>query len=210
MLNANYTNFSLTKSNYYYKAINMLHKLKHQNTKRKINKMKKTNKDKKYYIYELVNDVNSKKYIGQTSDPEHRFSLCQYRAKKIKDAIKKIGWDKFHANLLEVVYTKEDADKMELHYIEKFDTVNNGYNSTYGTTYVGNKKRSAKATAKQRATMSTSKWYFNPKTEETVRIMKDAPVPAGFVPGRGGQKKAVRTHVLWAKIKKETPIAEIA
>lgn len=28
MLNANYTNFSLTKSNYYYKAINMLHKLK--------------------------------------------------------------------------------------------------------------------------------------------------------------------------------------
>lgn len=38
MLNANYTNFSLTKSNYYYKAINMLHKLKQQNTKRKINK----------------------------------------------------------------------------------------------------------------------------------------------------------------------------
>ena len=170
----------------------------------------KKNNTKTYYIYKLVNDANDKVYIGQTRNPKARFSVCQYRGKKIADAIKEIGWDKFHFNLLATTTEESEANRLELHFINEYDSVNNGYNSSYKTNEHRANKRSAKARAKQRATMSTSRWYFNPKTEETVRIMKGGLVPVGFVLGRGGQKKSVRGHSLWQKIEMETPIAEIA
>lgn len=153
-----------------------------------------------YYIYKLTNDVNSKVYIGQTSDPQHRFQVCQYRAKKIADAIKEIGWEHFHANLIATAPTREIAGELEAQYIDWYDSVNNGYNSTYSTHYIGNSKRSAAARSRQRATMSTSRWYWNPKTDETIRIMKGGLVPNGFVLGRGGKKKSVRGHSLWMKV----------
>ena len=56
----------------------------------------KNNTTKTYYIYKLVNEANDKVYIGQTRNPQSRFSKCQYRGRKIKDAIESIGWDKFH------------------------------------------------------------------------------------------------------------------
>lgn len=162
--------------------------------------MKNNTTKKTYYIYKLTNDVNSKVYIGQTSDPKDRFQVCQYRGKKIADAIKEIGWEHFHANLITTTTDKLEANRLEYENIVKFDSVNNGYNSTYGTNYVGNKKRSKKTCAQQSATMSTSRWYWNPKTDETIRIMKGGLVPNGFVLGRGGKKKSVRGHSLWMKV----------
>ena len=140
---------------------------------------------KKYYIYKLWNTKNSKLYIGQTTSPYYRFARCHYRAKKIKDAIDSIGWSNFHAEIIFETSSKVKADKMEYAFIKKFDTVNNGYNSTYNTHYIGNKHRKVASTKKQRATMQRIKWYYNPKTNETIRLLPEAEVPSGFVPGRG-------------------------
>lgn len=168
---------------------------------------------KLYYVYILRNDVNDKVYIGQTNDPKDRFYEIQYRGKKIADAIKKIGWDKFHANLLGVYDTEDVANNMEFFYIQKFDSVNNGYNSTYKTNEHRSAKKSAARNAKASATMSKSKWYYNPKTDETIRIIGDAAVPKGFVLGRGGKIKKVKGHDLWLNVTEkhvDNAIAEIA
>lgn len=167
-----------------------------------------TNSTKLYYIYKLTNDVNDKVYIGQTVDPKDRFYACQYRGQKIKAAIEEIGWDKFHANLITTTKSEKRANTLERFYIEKYDSVNNGYNSTYKTNEHRSATRSAERNAKARATMSTTRWYYNPSTGETTRIVKGALVPTGFVLGRGGQLKKVKGHALWKKV--EVPAAEIA
>ena len=141
-----------------------------------------------HYIYKLWNTKNKKLYIGQTKSPYYRFSRCQYRGKKIADAIKKIGWKNFHAEIIYQTDSKEKANEMELYYIKKFDTVNSGYNSTYNTHYVGNPKRDPSSAEKQRATMSTKKWFYNPKTGESFRLSPDESVPRDCVRGRGGWK----------------------
>lgn len=180
------------------------------NTMNNTNNTNKTNytAQKFYYIYILTNDANDKVYIGQTVDPKDRFYACQYRGEKIKAAIAEIGWDKFHANLLAKTRTEARANKLERHFIEKYDSVNNGYNSTYKTNEHRSAKKSAERNAKARVTMMMTRWYFNPATGETTRIVKGSLVPNGFILGRGGKIKKVKGHSLWQKV--EVPVAEIA
>lgn len=142
----------------------------------------------KYYIYKLWNTKNSKLYIGQTTKPYYRFARCQYRAKKIADAIKEIGWTNFHAEIIYETDSKDKAAEMEYHYIVKFDSVNNGYNSTYNTHYVGNKKRKESSGEMQRETMSQKLWFYNPQTGESFRLSPEETLPRGCVRGRGGWK----------------------
>lgn len=156
---------------------------------------------KTYYIYKLINSVTDKIYVGQTGDPKDRFYAKNYRGKKIADAIAEIGWENFTPIMIAKTTSKEKANKLERFYIEKFDSVNNGYNSTYKTTERLSVKKSAERNAKARATMSATKWYFNPSTNETTRIIDGEEVPDGFVRGRGGKIEKVKGHFLWEKTK---------
>lgn len=51
---------------------------------------------------------------------------------KIYNAMKKYGKDKFYCELLEDNIPSSKLDEAEIHYIEKFDSYKNGYNSTPG------------------------------------------------------------------------------
>lgn len=82
-----------------------------------------------------------KSYIGQTymETPEQRWQNGRgYSSAKFARAIKKYGWDNFgHETLLVIeCETKEELvfwlNQWETYYIEKFDSFNNGYNSTTG------------------------------------------------------------------------------
>lgn len=173
------------------------------------------NTDIKFYIYVLRNDANNKVYVGQTNDPKDRFYACQYRGQKIAEAIKQIGWDKFHANLLATTDNEDAANKLEAEYIAKFDSVNNGYNSTYKTNERRRAFKSARRNERASVTMSKTKWYHNPKTGETTRIVDGNPIPKGYVLGRMSKRK-IKGHSLWMKIDtspngvSERAIAEIA
>ncbi len=156
---------------------------------------------KTYYIYKLINSVTDKVYIGQTGDPKDRFYEKQYRGKKIADAIAEIGWENFTPIMLAKTSSKDRANELERFYIEQYDSVNNGYNSTYKTTERISHKKSEARNAKASATMSTTKWYFNPSTNETTRIVDGDAIPDGFVRGRGGRLEKVKGHFLWQKTK---------
>ena len=82
------------------------------------------------YIYKITNTVNSKSYVGYTTDPESRWqSHRQNRGSKLVfQAIKKYGLNKF---TFEVI--AEDTVDNEQQYIEKHNTMTpNGYNLTEG------------------------------------------------------------------------------
>ena len=95
-------------------------------------------------IYCYTNKINGKKYIGQTIDEKKRrikfFNLKQrYGGRLIDNARKKYNssdyWDYDVLNRKQYL-TEEDAsfdlDLLEIFYIDKFNSYNNGYNLTDG------------------------------------------------------------------------------
>lgn len=90
-------------------------------------------KNNKVYCY--TNIHNNKKYIGQTiaslkirADCGRDYEQCP----KFWKAIQKYGWDSFIPEILAENITAEKANELEAFYINKFDTINNGYNCTTG------------------------------------------------------------------------------
>lgn len=87
-------------------------------------------------IYIIKNSVNDKVYIGQTSTDisirmrAHRYS-SKYKQGKLYDAMRKLGVNKFWIEL--ICHCNNDLlNQTEIEYIAKYDSFNNGYNSTRG------------------------------------------------------------------------------
>lgn len=85
-------------------------------------------------IYKITNDINKKVYIGQSIDPDKRFShhKAEANANKdigksaIHDAMRKIGIDHFSMTILGWY---KNYNEMEQYYIKKYNSiVPNGYN----------------------------------------------------------------------------------
>lgn len=91
-------------------------------------------------IYVIKNDVNDKVYIGQTTMTVHNRFLdhmkpCTRKRRAnyhIYNAINKIGSEHFYYLVLEENIPLEKLNEREIYYIEKYDSFNNGYNSTLG------------------------------------------------------------------------------
>lgn len=102
-----------------------------------------------YTIYKLWNEINIKLYIGQTIDLTKRarggegYKGCCH----LYRAIKKYGWEVFHYEILAECKTQEEANALEIYYIQLYDTTNpeKGYNiSAGGTTRSDNEKTKRK------------------------------------------------------------------
>lgn len=93
--------------------------------------------DKKYIIYEHINKVNGKKYIGQTCQkPEYRWNHGEGYKNSVYfySAIKKYGWNNFEHNILYTGLTQKEANELEEKLIKEYDLTNRekGYNSDSG------------------------------------------------------------------------------
>ena len=93
------------------------------------------------YIYEVINNVNHKRYIGQTVDPQRRFNEhknCKQdkdETKVLYEAIKKYGIKNFSFNIIEGPI--KNYNEREIYWIAEYNTyINNpnswGYNMTKG------------------------------------------------------------------------------
>ena len=91
-------------------------------------------------IYEIVNIINQKRYIGQSTDIYHRWSchkceLCNglHKNTYLQAAWDKYGEDSFEFNILKQC-DKEFLNEYECFYIDTFDTMNRdkGYNLKKG------------------------------------------------------------------------------
>ena len=95
-------------------------------------------------IYALTNKVNGKVYIGQTTvsfkkritghvTDSKRKKDGKFLDTKLARALRKYGIDSFDKKILEYCYTnQDDVDRLEIFYINKFNSIKSGYNIRYG------------------------------------------------------------------------------
>lgn len=87
----------------------------------------------------LFSFPNGKSYIGRTKNSfnqrltEHKTRATKGYQHPLYYAFNKYGWDNVKKEVLEFVDTQEQAILRELFYIEKYDSLNNGYNLTINT-----------------------------------------------------------------------------
>lgn len=92
-------------------------------------------------IYMLVNKINKKIYIGKTTYSlekrlnEHKSAInrCDKYDTKLYRALRKYGIENFEViNIKDNIDNEDELNKLETEYINKYDSYNNGYNSTLG------------------------------------------------------------------------------
>lgn len=89
-------------------------------------------------VYEIINKINGKKYIGQSinvltrwKDHIHALNRGDSSCRLLQRAWHKYGADNFVFNILEEC-AEDQLDSVEIKYIQQFDTVKNGYNIESG------------------------------------------------------------------------------
>lgn len=95
-----------------------------------------------FTVYCHINKIDGKKYIGITKqNPKIRWQSGNGYSNNIyfARAIKKYGWKNFEHKILYEELTKEEAERIEIQLIAKFETANRekGYNITNGGNHVG-------------------------------------------------------------------------
>ncbi len=111
-------------------------------------------------IYKLT-FPNGKIYIGQSKDIDNRWFAYSkgyiYEQPKLKYAIKKYGWNNVVKEVPIIAYNALDRNWWEIYYINKFDTMNKGYNCTAGGVSITGYKHSQETKNKMREAALGSK-----------------------------------------------------
>lgn len=89
------------------------------------------------YIYQIINDINDKVYVGKTeASIEKRFrEHCadaftrQKEHRPLYAAMRKYGTSHFHIELIEET---DSPNEREIYWIKEKNSYSNGYNATYG------------------------------------------------------------------------------
>jgi len=124
------------------------------------------------YCYHCIS--TGKKYIGQTENEKRRKrEHLSYYKKKSRDckfyrAVRKYGWDNFVYGTIEQFHINQ-LDDMEVYFIEKYDTLNNGYNSSIG----GKTTRGYKHTDETKKLLSEMKIGTKHSIETKQKMSKD-------------------------------------
>ena len=99
---------------------------------------------KSYCVYKHTNLINQKVYIGITSQKtSHRWGHEGHnynQQSKFFNAIQKYGWENFSHEILYTNLTKEEAIELEAKLIDKYNSVENGYNCSLFSENVYTKK----------------------------------------------------------------------
>lgn len=86
-----------------------------------------------YCIYCYTNNINNKKYIGQSKNVSRRCHPSNYKGcDKFYNAIQKYGWENFTRTILSENLTLSEANELEQYYISLYNSIEDGYNLKSG------------------------------------------------------------------------------
>jgi group I intron endonuclease len=124
-------------------------------------------------IYVHKNKINGKYYVGQTTQQniEDRWRDGKgYKVNQVfKRAIDKYGWENFeHTILPEIFKTQKELNEAEIRYIEKYDSIKNGYNILPG----GFSNPMANPESREKARKATTGLKRTPEQIERIRQSK--------------------------------------
>lgn len=115
-------------------------------------------------IYLFTNKINNKSYVGQSLDIRRRFNKHMLRMRNhwnypLYNALNKYGLENFDYSILETITSNKTVDikeltkklnDLEVFYIQKYDSFNNGYNLTVGGESIAGYKFSEEACEKRK------------------------------------------------------------
>lgn len=111
-----------------------------------------------HYIYKHENKINGKCYIGQTKNMKWRkYPSCYVYCTKFFRAINKYGWNNFTHEILKEC-TENDVDYWEAYYIQKYNSIENGYNLESG----GKSNQTVSKETKQKIREANLKRVYRP------------------------------------------------
>jgi len=126
-------------------------------------------------IYKVINEYNSKIYIGQTivglskrKEGHINDSLANRDNNYFHNAIRKYGKESFTWEIIEYCESKEELDDMEFHYIKQYNSFDNGYNLTLG----GGGMLGYRITKAHRDNLSKSHIGYEHTKEQRAKISK--------------------------------------
>lgn len=130
-------------------------------------------------VYLLINTITNKVYIGQTTNFNSRMKSYEYSKKqqyKIHYSIRKHGWNNFEKHIIDISTNQDELNMLEQFYIDKFKSVDFGYNLTLGG-LAGKWSEHAKTLFKTKVARKYG--YDNPMfgkthTEAARRLMSEA------------------------------------
>lgn len=114
-------------------------------------------------IYKIINKINGKIYIGQTTNvnPEKRIKAHFKKTRSrdlVRDAANKYGKDSLEWEILYCALDQEELDRAEKYFIEQYKSlVPNGYNIQQG----GNGKGKWSEQSKKENGILVKQWYKN-------------------------------------------------
>lgn len=133
------------------------------------------------YCYHCIS--TGKKYIGQTVYEQKRKSQHKHDCNrgvnnKFYRAVRKYGWDNFIYGIVES-YDINNLNEQEVFYIDKYDTYQNGYNSTIGGEGArgfspsDETKKKQSISAKNRSNPPHNKKYFTEDEKKEAKRKRD-------------------------------------
>lgn len=129
--------------------------------------------DDKFIVYKHTNKINNKVYVGITKRSLHSRMQDGYTgSSKFNNAIKKYGWNNFTSEILEKDLTLQEACDKEKYYINKYDSINNGYNLSEGGIYGIHNKSTKDEMSKRMIGNKLAKGYTH--SEETKKRISES------------------------------------
>ena len=127
-----------------------------------------------YWVYMHINQINGKKYIGQTCQkPEYRWNNGKgyVQCPLFYQAIQKYGWENFEHIILKQQLTLNEANEWEKYYITFYNTTNPelGYNLQAG----GENHSVSEITKQKCSEHAKTAWESAERKEKMSQIMKE-------------------------------------
>lgn len=149
-------------------------------------------------IYKVLNKINGKVYIGQTTQNlKTRWSQHKYNSKngscKINRAIRKYGIENFEIQEIDNGNCIEELNKKEEFYIKKYDSINYGYNIRSGGKNSIRSQETKNKISKARKGKYKGKnagFYGKKHTDQTKNKMSEIRKKSGI----GNKNKLGKTH----------------